>query len=145
MGGIDLDPASSDAAQRHVLAADYYTAARNGLAQQWSGRVWLNPPYAMPFIKQFTGRMCHAARTGEISEGILLTNSAPDTRWFHMAMEYADALCHTRGRIRFLESKDGQLIERPAPMLGQTFFYFGMRRDKFSDIFSEFGHILVSL
>src|SRR5262245_6844094 len=46
LGGIDLDPASSDVAQRRVRAGRYFTKKDDGLSRPWRGRVWLNPPYA---------------------------------------------------------------------------------------------------
>lgn len=144
MGGIDLDPASSKAAQLHVRATDYYSIERSGLAHPWWGRVWLNPPYAMPLIKQFVVRMTEAAQTGEISEGILLTNSATDTEWSHLIWDAAQAVCFTRGRIRFLEAKGEELIERPAPMMGQMFSYFGIHSERFAQIFSKFGRVFLT-
>ena len=50
LGGIDLDPASTDEANRTVRAARYFTEDDDGLRQDWSAdgarpRVWLNPPY----------------------------------------------------------------------------------------------------
>lgn len=93
----------------------------------------------MPYIRQFVNRMVLAWEEGEIREGILLTNSATDTAWYVRAYNAAAAVVHTAGRIRFLEAKGGQLEERPAPMLGQAFFYFGLQRGRFLDVFGEFG------
>jgi hypothetical protein len=39
MGGIDCDPASSDAANRTVKATTWHTAEANGLMQPWGARV----------------------------------------------------------------------------------------------------------
>ena len=42
LGGIDLDPASCETAQRTVQAKRYFTKSDDGLAKQWRGNVWLN-------------------------------------------------------------------------------------------------------
>jgi len=44
MGAIDLDPATCLLANADVQAERWYTKADNGLAQEWHGRVFLNPP-----------------------------------------------------------------------------------------------------
>jgi phage N-6-adenine-methyltransferase len=143
MGAIDLDPASSKQAQAHVKAMRYFTLETDGLKQPWNGRVFLNPPYAMPFIKEFTTKMIASWRGSEMTEGILLTNNATDTEWFHAALSNSNAVCLTKGRIKFLEASNGELIEKDSPTHGQAFFYFGNNIWKFAKIFAVFGVILV--
>ena len=57
-GAIDLDPASCGPANEVVRAGRYYTREDDGLAHDWSGRVWLNPPYAARELDLW----CQAAR-----------------------------------------------------------------------------------
>ncbi len=42
-GTIDLDPMSEELANLHIRAGEIFTAADDGLAQEWYGRVFLNP------------------------------------------------------------------------------------------------------
>jgi hypothetical protein len=53
MGNIHCDPASSNLAQTVVQARHFYTVDDNGLAKEWHGNIYLNPPYARGHIDQF--------------------------------------------------------------------------------------------
>jgi phage N-6-adenine-methyltransferase len=96
LGEIDLDPASSEAAQQIVNASQYFTAAENGLRREWRGRIWLNPPYSQPLISEFVSKLIEERSADRVSSAIMLTNNYTDTSWFHNALEIADAMCLTR-------------------------------------------------
>ena len=134
MGGIDLDPATSEAAQKTIKAKRYFTANDSGLEQDWAGRVWLNPPYGH-LIEQFVQRLVVGVISKAVTEAVLLTHNSCDTGWWHEAHEACAAFLHTRGRINFTRS-DGFTA---SPPLGQTFFYFGKRPKSFITKFAEFG------
>lgn len=138
LGDFDLDPASSDIAQQRIKAAEYFTLADDGLSKDWYGRVWLNPPYAQPAIRQFIEKLCAEYSDSDVVGAVLLTHNYTDTAWFHIAAQQASAICFTRGRIGFL-SPEGK---RAAPTQGQAFFYFGPDSERFADVFQRFGLVV---
>lgn len=52
---FDLDVAAPLSDKTHVPARKCYTELDDGLAQNWFGRVWMNPPYSnlSPWIRKF--------------------------------------------------------------------------------------------
>lgn len=138
LGGIDLDPASSEVAQRTVGATAYFTSEQDGLVQSWRGKVWLNPPYAQPFIAQFITKLSEELDAGRVMAAIVLTHNYTDTAWFHEAADGANAICFTRGRIRFVDETGAEC----APTQGQAFFYFGSDTPLFAKVFSEVGFVV---
>ena len=139
MGGIDLDPASSELAQKTVRAGEFLTIDDDGLTREWRGRVWLNPPYAQPAIHHFMQKTVDEYTSGRVTECIALTHNYTDTQWFHIAAKEAAAICFTRGRIGFV-SPEGR---KAAPTQGQAFFYFGNRCAEFAEAFGGFGFVMV--
>jgi phage N-6-adenine-methyltransferase len=134
MGDIDLDPATHEDAQKLIQARRYFTKADDGLKHPWHGRLWLNPPYAPPWIGQFTRKMVDERLAGRVTAGIMLTHNSTDTAWFQKAAPFADAICFTCGRVQFY---DGIRIAPCAQ--GQAFFYFGDDVVRFAEIFGPLG------
>jgi phage N-6-adenine-methyltransferase len=139
LGGIDLDPATSEQAQETVQADRYFTAEHDGLKHQWPGRVWLNPPYARSLIPQFVHKLCEEIVAGRVTAAIMLTHNYTDTTWFHEAAQLAGAICFPQGRVTFC-APDGELAN---PTQGQTFFYFGKDTRRFGDLFRDVGRVWV--
>lgn len=140
MGGIDLDPASSEIANRTVRATTFYTADDDGLTKDWAGRVWMNPPYAQPLITQFCEKL--AGSIGGVEQACVLVNNATETGWFHVLLESSSAVCFPRGRIRFLDVSGNP---SGSPLQGQAIIYFGVNTDEFIEEFSTLGRVLVNV
>ena len=133
MGSIDLDPASSETAQRTVQAAKYYTAESNGLDKTWRGNIWMNPPYASDLIGKFISKLSEERQN--YNQAVVLVNNATETEWFRMLISEASAVCFPKGRVRFYmpDGKTG------APLQGQAVVYIGDRTDSFFEAFSRIG------
>jgi len=140
-GIIDLDPASSAVAQKIVQAKKYFTKENNGLDKEWHGRVWLNPPYSQPDIAYFVAKLLGEIEAGRVTAAIMLTHNNTDTTWFHSAATRADAVCFTKGRVKF-ESPEGDIA---AATNGQAFFYYGREPRKFGVTFRQIGLVLARM
>jgi phage N-6-adenine-methyltransferase len=134
---IDLDPASNPIAQEWIKANEYFTRADDGLKHEWHGRVWLNPPYARGEIGMFVNKLLREIESGRVAAAVLLTHSYTDTEWFHNAVSTMDAVCFTRGRVKFIDDAGDPC----APTQGQAFCYYGERIEEFIEIFNAFGFV----
>ena len=138
MGAIDLDPASSPTANENVDAKQFYSEEDDGLTQPWTGRIWMNPPYAQPLVDRFCARLARTYASGEVTEACVLINNATETGWFQTIAAEATAMCFPRGRIKFWHPD-----KKSAPLQGQAVVYLGENVDAFKREFLPFGFVVV--
>ena len=134
LGVIDLDPASNEVAQRTVRATRWFSKADNGLTHPWEGRVFLNPPYSFPLVRNFTRKLIEEHNTGHVAAAILIVNNATDAQWFQDLLARFP-VCLTRGRIKFYRADRAPV----SPRLGQAIFYLGSGVERFAEVFSVLG------
>lgn len=75
LGPFDLDPCAAPSPRPWPTAARHIELPDDGLAAEWSGRVWLNPPYG-----KHTGDWL--AKLAGHNNGIALVFARTDTRMF---------------------------------------------------------------
>lgn len=143
MGGIDLDPATCEAAQRVIAASTYYTETDDGLSQPWYGRVWMNPPYGKigndSSQGQWAQKLVSEYKAGNVAEGIFLVKAAVGYEWFEVLWDELP-VCFSRERLSFVRedgSFDGQSKQ------GTAFFYVGQNVQRFIDVFRRFGRVIL--
>ncbi len=141
LGGIDLDPASCEAANKIVGAREYYSPEKgvDGLSEPWRARaVLLIPPYSD--TSAWVERLVAEYRAGNVAEAIVIVNAKTETAFFELLWEHA-AICFVRGRIAFVPGDGG---ESTAGRCGSAIAYLGnpTMAGVFKDVFSEFGRVV---
>lgn len=93
LGEFDLDPCAAHGlmtAKRHLYKEN------DGLAHNWHGRVWLNPPYSRKLVCAFIEKMA------QHNNGVaLIFNRMDIALWHNTIFPTADSMLILRGRLRF--------------------------------------------
>lgn len=140
MGAIDVDPASSEIANKTVKAKAFFTTENDGLVKAWQGNVWMNPPYAQPLVSEFADAVSDKYDSREIKRACILVNNATETSWFQRMLKSASAVCFLKGRVRFLDPSGAP---SGAPLQGQAVIYMGENPYRFAKSFGELGCVLM--
>ena len=97
--GFELDVC---ALPSNAKCQKYFTPEDDGLAQQWSGVCWMNPPYGRE-IKKWMKKAYEESQRG--CTVVCLVPSRTDTAWWH---DYAmkGQVIFIRGRLKFGDAKN---------------------------------------
>lgn len=108
----------------NAKCARYFTVEQDGLAQEWTGVCWLNPPYGRELLK-WLKKAYESSLNG--ATVVCLVPSRTDTKWWHQYAMRADEIRLIPGRLKFGGSKNsapfpsavlvfrGKPQERPGP------------------------------
>jgi phage N-6-adenine-methyltransferase len=82
------------ATAENAKCGKYFTEADDGLAQQWTGVCWMNPPYG----REIGAWMAKAYRSAKAGAWVVcLVPARTDTAWWH---DYA-----MKGEVRFIRGR----------------------------------------
>lgn len=97
LGTFDLDPCAAPEPRPWPTAARHICLPEDGLAAQWAGLVWCNPPYSRE-AEQWLRKM------SEHGNGIALVFARTETEWFWDTVwrsPTATAVLWLEGRLHF--------------------------------------------
>lgn len=85
----------------------FLTKTECGLSSEWSGFVWMNPPFGgrngvVPWLEKF---MSHG-------NGIALVNALTSSGWFHRFAPTMDIIFFPKGKTKFVQC-DGTIAKSP--------------------------------
>ena len=100
-GPFDLDPAAT---AENAKTPRFFTEAEDGLTQDWSGAVYLNPPYGRGIDRWVDKAWASSMSTG--TRVVALLPVRTDTEWWQTAvMRGARDVYLIRGRVSFGRGK----------------------------------------
>lgn len=162
MGGIDLDPASSERANKIVRAKSFFTKDDNSLQRPWAGRVWMNHPFHAGWKACVRGCKRKTCRTrghiyedipgnaawinklvleyenGGVTQACCITYASTSEAWFQPLLNYPQCFLH--GRTNYL-LPSGEVLKGVSK--GSVVTYFGQRVDEFHRYFRGLGTVKI--
>lgn len=102
---FDLDVCAT---HENAKCEEYFTIEDDGLAQTWTGKCWMNPPYGREISRWMKKAVSECVENGALV--VCLVPSRTDTRWWHDHV--------MRGEIEFIKGRlkfGGQQNSAPFP------------------------------
>ena len=160
MGSIDLDPASSDIANKTVKAKAYYTIEDDGLSKDWLGNIWLNHPFHkgekacpklrkrckkkickqrgfhidedIPSNSKWINKLISEYETNNIFQAMSICYASTSENWFFPLLDFPQ--CYLNPRTNYFD-KHGNLIKGVSK--GSVVTYIGPKVKLFEEVFEH--------
>lgn len=134
MGGIDLDPASSEAANKRVSALQIFTETDDGLSKEWFGRVWMNHPFSREGNRLWINKMVEEFESGRTIKACCITFAATSEKWFQPLLKRPQCFLSPRTNYHL---PDGSL--KRGVTKGSVVTFFGIDMETIQRTFSHLG------
>lgn len=166
MGGIDLDPTSSDIANLYVGAPLYYTIETDGYTKDWHGNVWFNPPFTrgekpcviphekckkkmcverghhnikfIPSTSDWIDKILHQYLSGRITQACVITFANTSESWAQKLLGFP--VCLLKGRTHYFNQYGEEMTQAPK---GSMVTYLGTNNTKFRNVFKDLGQVKI--
>lgn len=134
MGGIDLDPASSEKANLIVGAKKIYTELDDGLKYHWHGKVWMNHPYGKKTNPLWINHLLTEVQAGRVEQACIITYAATSEKWFQPLLKQPQVFLCPRTNYYLPNGKKKAGVTK-----GSVVTYFGRNPGRFAYCFRSLG------
>lgn len=141
MGGIDLDPASCADANSYIEATRFISKEENGLACQWSGSVWLNPPGGRGQAKKWFQKLESEYFSGRVTEALFLGFNLEIVQTCQSVLDFP--FCIPAKRLEFYTVVDGTFKAGESPTHANIIVWLppASHGGNFEVLFSHIGKV----
>lgn len=102
------------ATPENAKCSKFFSPLDDGLAQDWQGVCWMNPPYGKKI-----GAWMKKAMEAETTV-VCLVPSRTDTKWWHEYAMKASEIRFIKGRLKFGDSKNSAPFPSAIIVFGKT-------------------------
>lgn len=134
MGWINLDPASSEKANKILMIDSYYDELDNGLIRDWIGNIWMNHPFSRVNNPLWINKLLKEYHKQNIEQACCITYAATSEQWFKPLLYYTQCFLSPRTNYYLPDGTKKKGVTK-----GSVVTYLGWNTKKFKDVFSEFG------
>lgn len=141
MGSIELDPASSLAANERIKASRIFTEADDGLKQEWEAEsIFLNHPFSKNGNPLWINKAISEFRAGRAKQICMITYAATSEKWFNPLLRFPQVFLSPRTNYLL---PDGSV--KKGVTKGSVVTAMGVDLISFANAFKKYGVVKIAL